>query len=221
MVKYDNAAVGMFANRVTNTFGNEFRFQLVPTTNLVGEYRFGVVTYETAFLNSMTHFVLGGIDHTFNPRLSGALRGGAEFRSYENDGDKSGPYFEGALNYILGKRASLSWTNRYGLEEPDVANAQSRTTFRTGLEARYNLTSRISSNLTAYYEHSDYHAAVSSSIPSTAFAEDSVDLAIALRYAITRYFGVEARYNHSEISSDTTSRDYARNRYFGGLTITF
>src|SRR5215469_4136301 len=37
---YDNNAVGMFSNRVTNTLGNEFRFQLVPTTVLVAEYRY-------------------------------------------------------------------------------------------------------------------------------------------------------------------------------------
>lgn len=243
-VNYDNNSIGVFANRVDNTFGNEFHFQLVPTTSLVAEYRFQTVNYfhegevvipamivfNGMFVivpavrlhqDSTTQFVLAGLDHTFNPRLTASLRGGAELRSYDADGDRTGPYFEGTLNYILGKRASLTWTNRYGIEEPDVPNSQSRTTFRTGLEARYNLTSRISSNLAAYYEHSDYHAAVSSSTPSTAFTEDSVDLSIALRYAVTRYFGVEARYNHTEISSDTASRDYVRNRYSGGLTFTF
>ena len=243
-VNYDNNSIGVFANRVDNTFGNEFLFQLVPTTSLVAEYRFQTINYfhegevvipamivfNGMFViipavrlhqDSTTQFVLAGLDHTFNPRLTASLRGGAEFRSYDADGDRTGPYFEGNLNYILGKRASVTWTNRYGIEEPDVLNSQSRTTFRTGLEARYNLTSRISSNLAAYYEHSDYHAAVSSSTPSTAFTEDSVDLEIALRYAMTRYFGVEARYNHSEISSDTASRVYARNRYSAGLTFTF
>jgi len=243
-INYDNNSIGVFANRVDNTFGNEFRLQLVPTTSLVAEYRFQTVNYfhegevvipamivfNGMFVvipavrlhqDSTTQFVLAGLDHTFNPRLTASLRGGAEFRSYDADGDRTGPYFEGTLNYILGKRASLTWTNRYGIEEPDVPTSQSRTTFRTGLEARYNLTSRISSNLAAYYEHSDYHAAVSSSTLSTAFTEDSVDLSIALRYAVTRYFGVEARYNHTEISSDTASRDYARNRYSAGLTFTF
>jgi hypothetical protein len=243
-VNYDNNSIGTFANRVDNTFGNEFHFQLVPTTSLVAEYRFqtinyshegevvipGMIVFNGMFViippvrlhqDSTTQFALAGLDHTFNPRLTASLRGGAEFRSYNADGDRTGPYFEGTLNYILGKRASLTWTNRYGIEEPDVLNSQSRTTFRTGLETRYNLTSRISSNLAAYYEHSDYAAAVSSGVPSMPFTEDSVDFAIALRYAINRYFGVEARYNHSEISSDTASRVYARNRYSGGLSITF
>src|SRR5205807_6112747 len=104
----DDSSVGMFSNRVSDTFGNEFRLQLVPTTALIAEYRYGIVSYETASLDSTTHFALGGIDHTFNPSLSGSIRGGAEFRSYDSDGERTGPYFEGSLNYTLGKRTSVS-----------------------------------------------------------------------------------------------------------------
>lgn len=221
VLNYDNASVGVFANHVENIFGNEFRFLAVPTTSLIGEYRFGIVTYEHSLRDSTTHFVLAGLDHTFNPRLSATVRGGAEFRSYEADGDRTGPYFEGNVSYALGKRTSISWTNRYGIEEPDVPDAQSRTTFRTGLQAKLDLTSRISSSLTAYYEHSAYHGSVSSSVPSMPFVEDSVNLSLALRYAITRYFGIEARYNHTEVTSDMTLRDYSRNRFVGGLNVTF
>src|SRR5205807_10191249 len=111
--KYDNNTIGLFSDRVSHTFGNEFRLQVVPTTALVAEYRYGIVSYEhegdlvqpavpahfvcnvvtgacvfvpampagVLNLDSTTHYVLGGIDHTFNPRLSGSIRGGAEFRS--------------------------------------------------------------------------------------------------------------------------------------------
>src|SRR6202011_5572313 len=42
---FDNSAVAVFSNRFSNTFGNEFRFQLVPTTSLVAEYRYGIISY--------------------------------------------------------------------------------------------------------------------------------------------------------------------------------
>src|SRR5262249_38351263 len=113
---YDNNAVATFSNRVTNMLGNEFRFQLVPVTILIAEYRFEIVSYDSASLSSTTNFALGGIDHIFNPRLSASLRGGAEFRSYDEDGDQSAPYFEGTVTYLLGSRASVSWNSRYGLE---------------------------------------------------------------------------------------------------------
>src|SRR5207249_1648259 len=101
--QYANEAIGLFSDRVAQTFGNEFQFQMVPTTKLVAEYRYGIVNYQhdgdviiparfnffgmqiapavRLQNNSTTHFALGGLDHTFNPRFSASLRGGAQFRS--------------------------------------------------------------------------------------------------------------------------------------------
>jgi hypothetical protein len=218
---YDNITVAVFSNRVSNTFGNEFRFQLVPTTSLVAEYRYGIVSYETASLNSTTHFALGGIDHTFNPRLSVSLRGGAQFRSYEQDGDRTGPYFEGSVTYALGKRTSVTWNNHYGLEEPDVAGSQSRTTFRTGLQTKFNLTSRISSSVDLYYVHDQYHAFPSGPIMSNAFIENTFDGNLSLHYAITPLIGVQAGYHYTNISSDIQFREYSRNRVSAGVSLSF
>jgi hypothetical protein len=218
---YENNTVGAFSNRVSNTFGNEFHFQLVPTTSLVAEYRYDIITYENAALDSTTHFALGGIDHTFNPRLSASLRGGAEFRSYTNDGDRTAPYFEGTVTYALGKRVSVSWNNHYGLEEPDVAGSQSRTTFRTGLQTKFNLTSRISSNVDLYFVHADYHAVTSGLLVTQAFTENTFDGNLSLRYAITPLIGFQAGYHHTDINSDNQFREYSRNRVFAGVSLTF
>jgi hypothetical protein len=218
---YDNSTIGAFSNRVSNTFGNEFHFQLVPTTSLVAEYRYDIVTYQDAMLDSTTHFALGGIDHTFNPRLSASLRGGAEFRSYKSDGDRSAPYFEGTVNYALGKRVSVSWNNHYGLEEPDFAGSQSRTTFRTGFQTKFNLTSRISSNVDLYYVHDDYPAFTSGLIVTPGFTENTFDGNLSVRYAITPLIGVQVGYHYSDITSDIQFREYSRNRVFAGVSLSF
>ena len=212
-INFDSQSVGVFQDRVENTFGNEFRFLLVPTTTLVSEYRFGLIDYKDAPLNSTTHFILAGLDHTFNPRLAATIRGGAEFRSYDNDGDRNGPYFEGNVNYALGRRTSISWTNRYGIEEPDVTNTQSRTVFRTGLEGKLALAPRFSTTLGVFYAHSDYHAPSSS--------EDDIDASVGVRFAITHLVGVEIGYHYTDVISDVAGREYDRNRVFGGLNVTF
>ena len=220
---YENNTVGAFSNRVSNTFGNEFHFQLVPTSSLVAEYRYDIITYEDAALDSTTHFALGGIDHTFNPRLSASLRGGAEFRSYDQGGDRSAPYFEGSIIYALGKRVSVTWNNHYGLEEPDAAGLQSRTTFRTGLQTKVNLTSRISSTVDLYYVHDDYPSFTSGTPPvfTPGFTENTFDGNLSLRYAITPLFGVQAGYHYTDITSDIQFREYSRNRVFAGVSLTF
>jgi hypothetical protein len=221
-VNYENSIVSAFEDRFEHTFSNEFRFLLLPTTSLVGEYRFMVVDYDQALdRDSTTHFFLAGLDHSFSQRFNVSVRAGAENRQYDVGGDRTEPYFEGTLNYALGHRTSVSWTTRYAIEEPDVPGSASRTTFRTGVQVAYGITSRITSTLGAYYQHDDNEGVDTTTVVSPAFAEDSFDIALAIRYAINRNFAVEAGYTHTEVVSDILLREYSRNRYFMGLALTF
>lgn len=236
---YDEDSVGFFEDRIENTWGNEFKFLIWPTTSLVAEYRFQLVTYDHDInRDSMTHFMLGGFDTTLSPRLSASFRGGAEFRSFDdnndngdnhnhnhfnqnNIGDETSPYFEGTVNYALGKNTSLSWNSRYAIEEPDVLLNPSRKTFRTGLRVKHDFTPRITANFGAYYQHDDYHSITNIDTFSSSFTEEAFDGAVSLRFAVTRHFGIEAGYNHTEVWSDIFLREYSRNRVWGGLNVIF
>jgi hypothetical protein len=217
-IRYDEQSIAFFEDRIENIFGNEFRFLLWPTTSVVAEYRYQIVTYDSINRDSTTHFTLAGFDHSFSTRLNISFRGGAEFRDYDLGGDRTSPYFEGTLNYAVGKQTSIAWTNRYAIEEPDIVENQSRETFRTGLRLKHDFTARVSGTLGAYYEHDDYQAV---SVISPAFTEQSADVALSFRYAITRYMGVEAGYNHTEVWSDILVREYSRNRYWAGFNVVF
>ncbi len=241
--KYENQPVALFSDRFSHTFGNAFQFQMVPTTALVAEYRYQIINYTdegdiiipaqfNAFgaqiappvrlqNDSMTHFLLAGIDHTFNPRLTASLRGGAQLRSYDSGGDRTGPYFEGTVSYAVGRRTTVSWNTRYGLEEPEIAGTQSRTTFRTGLHAKFDLTSRISSIMDAYYVHDNYHSLTTTTAPVPPFTDDTFDAGLSLRYAITPLIAVQAGYHYTDITSDVAAREYSRNRYSAGVSFTF
>ena len=224
-IQYDDEIVARFGDRFDNTFGNEFRFLVWPTTLLIAEYRYLFVAYDSIPRDTTSHFVLAGVDHSFNPRLSASLRAGAQFRHYEEPesmaSDRTSPYFEGTLKYSVAKETSVSWTNRYSIEDTDVAISPSRETFRTGLSARHNLTPRVSASLRAYYVHDDYQSLNMPGAVSTAFTEDAIDFAVSCRYSVTRYFGVEAGFNHTEVTSDVALREYSRNRYWAGLNLSF
>ena len=72
-INYADAAVGVFQNRTENTFGNEFRFLLLPTTSIIAEYRFEFISYETPTFqsrDSTTNYFLAGFDHSFSPRFN-------------------------------------------------------------------------------------------------------------------------------------------------------
>ncbi len=221
-LNYDDLAIGQFDDRFENTFGNEFRFLMWQTTTLVAEYRLQIVSYiHDSSRDSLSHYFLGGLDHTFNPRLTGSLRGGVQFVDYEQAGSQSSPYFDGSLNYVLGKQTSLGWTARYSIETADVASNQSRKTFRTGLNGNYNFTPRIRGSVGIYYSHDDYQDFNPLGAPVPGFVEDSIDMSLSLRYSVTRYWGVEAGYNYTDVSSDEPFREYSRNRYWAGLNVTF
>src|SRR6266436_6100433 len=135
---------------MNHTFSEQFGYLLWPATTGVAEYRYGIIDYESAPLNSTTHFLLAGLEHSFTPRLNGSFRGGGELRSSESNGFQPGPYFESTLSYIL-HNGLVIWTNSYSIEESDTVGGSSASAFRTGLTLNYGLTRRLSGNLALFY----------------------------------------------------------------------
>ncbi len=220
-LNYDDQAAGFFQDRIENTIGNEFRFLLWPTTTLVAEYRIQWVNYEYVPNNSVTNYILGGFDHNFSPRLTASFRGGAQFRDNETGGDETSPYFEGTVNYAVGKQTAISWNANYGIQEPDQNFSQSMQTFRTGLTATHNFTPRITGTLGVYYEHDDFQNSFVPGAVTNGSTQEDIDLAITLRYAITRYLGIQVGYNYTDLWSDIPLQGYTRNRFWGGLNFIF
>ena len=109
VVNYDDSTIGDFEDRFENTIGNELRFLVLPTTSLIAEHRVMFISYDVNTMrDSISNFALAGIDHSFSPRFSLSVRGGAEFHDYDENGETTDPYFEGTLIYALGKRTSIS-----------------------------------------------------------------------------------------------------------------
>src|SRR5947208_10268523 len=58
LFNYPEASIGNSQNRVENILGEQFQFSLARRTNLIGEYRFETINYDTAPTDSTTHFIL-------------------------------------------------------------------------------------------------------------------------------------------------------------------
>jgi hypothetical protein len=202
-------------NRIQNTFSEEFQFNLTSRTVLVGEYRFVAIDYDTAPLNSTTNLVLAGINHNLTEHLMVHVRGGESFRSLENEGTMASPYFEGTLGYVRSNH-SLNWTASYGYESPTATGATTTKTWRTGLNLKYDLTSRLSSTTGVYY-HQDENTGGTGSTGT----QDSFDFNLGLRYTINNRLAIHVDYSHSMQSSFGSTPGYSRNRYSAGLNYTF
>jgi Putative beta-barrel porin 2 len=214
-VKYAQASIGNFQDRVENTLGEKFQFSLTRRTNLIGEYRFETITYDTAPTDSTTHFILAGIDHNLTEHLIVHARAGESFRSLENDGSAASPYLESVVDYVSSNH-TLSWTSSYGYESPTATGVTTTKAWRTGLKLTYGLTSRLTSTTGVYYHHDENTGGTGS-----AGSQDSFDLTVGLRYAINKHFTLHLDYNHTTLGSLGSTPGYSENRYFGGVTYTY
>src|SRR6266700_6710283 len=215
-----SSSVATSSNRTQQTLGEQFRFSLTSRTNLIGEYRFETINYDTVpNRNSIIHLALAGVDHHLTEHLNFHVSGGESFLSLENDGDSVSPYFEGSLGYTSGNH-SLNWTTSYGFEAPTAANASTRKTWRTGLNLTYRLSSRVNSTAAVYYHH-DENGGSTSPGTSSAGTQESFDLTLGLRYTINKRFALHVDYQYTAQSSSGGTSGYSRNRYSAGLSFTY
>lgn len=214
-VKYAQASIGDFQDRIDNTLSEQFQFSLSRRTNLVAEYRYETITYDTAPTDSTSHFILAGINHNLTEHLIVHARAGESFRALENDGSTASPYLESVVDYVSSNH-SLSWTSSYGYESPTATGVTTTKTWRTGLRLTYGLTSRITSTAGVYYHH-DENSGGSESIGS----QDSFDLTLGLSYTLNKRFSLGLNYNHTTLGSLGSTPGYSENRWFGGVTYTY
>jgi hypothetical protein len=206
-------------NRLQNTFSEALQFNLTSRTVLVGEYRYETINYDTAPNDSTTHFLLGGVNHNLTEHLIVHVLAGESFRSLENAGDSSLPYFEGRLEYTR-SNYSLNWVASYGFESPTTTGATTTKTLRTGLNLTYNLTSRLRATTGVYYHHDENQGSASSETGS-AGSQDSLDLLLGLNYTINTRLAVHVNYNYTSQSSVAGTPGYSRNSYSAGVTYTY
>jgi hypothetical protein len=200
--------IGSLQDRFEQTFGQQFRFLLFPSTTIDGEYRFGTIDYENAPLDSTTHFLLAGFDHRFTPHLNVSFRGGVEIRSSENNGSGLTPHFESTLDYAFGRRISVSWSNSYSIEESNIPGGSSGETFRTGVISQIKLTRRLSASLALNYI-----------LGGGDGSDSTIDIAPSVNLMIMRNLFANAGYHYTKVESGFLP--YSRNNYFAGLNFSF
>ncbi|MEO8206926.1 MAG: outer membrane beta-barrel protein, partial [Chthoniobacterales bacterium] len=206
---------------ISQTIGQQFRWLLLPKTNIVAEYRVNPVTYYGVDMDSLGQFFLLGFDQIFNARTTWNFRVGAEQRWNQNPVDGSstyfGPYGESILNYQVGAKTALSWSLRYGTEPSGLADVTQRQTFRTGLSVSHQFTGHVSANLAVSYLNNYYTQA--GVTPN--FSENIVQAVIGLQYRINRLWALDVGYQYSTTISDQSSREFTRNVVFAGTSLNF
>lgn len=163
--------------------------------------------------------LLGGVDQTFNPNLSGFGRVGATMASVDNasgSSDSTSPYLDTGLTYKPSDRTSIDGSMGYSLNySPNsVYNAQDEFNLRLGV--RHDLTAKINIASSIAYIFSMYDADyLYSTVLGVTDAEEAfVRFNIRGTYQINRNNFVEAGYEYSDRSTDSVSfTEYDRNTF--------
>jgi hypothetical protein len=214
-VNYEDSYDKRVNNRIENYFNQQFRFLMTPVTTLSADYRLGFVTFDSNSINdSISNYLLLGIEHTFSPKLNLSVRAGAEIRDSDAAGTKATPYAEGTLNYIYGLYSNIALTTRYGFEQNNLFLVDELRTFRLGLKATHGFTAKFSLFGAAYYLNNDYSGLAG-------YTENIVNGTLGLRYAITRNWSIETAYTYTRLLSSQAFREYSRNRAYIGGTFSF
>jgi hypothetical protein len=221
---YENSVEAAQQNRFEHLIGEQLRYMLFPTVTLVGEYRFGYISYQTtasgsnpaANSDSYSHFLLGGADATLSPRLSLTFRGGVELRTFLTPGgmETTFPYAESTLSYEYRPSCFFQWYDRLGLEQSDFAVGQYKEVYRTGIRVDHTFGQKMKAGASIYYSYNQYKQPFS-------FAENDLDANATLSYAIYRSLSVQAGYTFTRVSSEIVLRDYYRNKIFLGASFGF
>ena len=218
---YDDTPYSTVQDRIETYTGVEAQYLLLPNLSLALNYRFGYIDYFSVDNDSLTHFALAGFDYSINERLHASVRAGAEFREYfDTVGDETSPYAEANVTYDISRNSHVALSARYSIEEGDLAiDNTEAATFRGGIDFNQNITARISAYLGFYYTHSFYETPTVQN--SASFNENTYDVAVGARYAINRHLSAEIGYTHTTVDSGLQDRSYDRNRYFGGVRLSF
>ncbi len=216
-VNYESGRVAATEDRLAHTFSQQLRYAWSSRSSSKAEYRYGIVDYDTAPLDSNSHYLLAGVDHQFGDAALLTLLGGAEYRKYDLTGGKWKPYAEASLLYEVGGATTLRWLARAGLENNEVAGFESRYGIRTGVNLSHRITDRLAASAGVAYVYADFDGLGS----APGITENGVQGHAGLSYALLPNLDISAGYQFTNYDSGDADRDYVRHRATFAATTTF
>lgn len=244
-VSYDNAfydyddegyvgSISSRLDRIEHGIPVEGIFQLQPQTQAILGYRFRQVNYtadDDIFAatpsdtrDSRTHTLYAGLNHEFNPALSGSVRAGAQYADYyemaDSDGEYS-PYVEASLRWTYAEESFLEAGFTYDLSATDVPGDPATGAITTDSEAAvlygnwtHRLMPKLYGSLMASFQNSTMQGGGSIDSDSEQFYSAGLNV----EYRFDKNISAHVGYSFDKLESDIDTRNFDRNRVYMGVT---
>jgi hypothetical protein len=216
-IGFESGRLSQTEDRFSHTLAQQIRFAWSEQTTSKAEYRYGRTDYDTAPLDSKSHYLLAGVDQQFGNAALLTLLGGAEYRDYDALAGIWKPYAEASLLHKVADNTSLQWLARAGLENNEVFGYDNRYSVRTGVSVNHRVSDRLAASAGVAYVHSD--------LEGTGSARDATERGVQanaeISYALLPNLDLTTGYQYTEYASDDDARNYDRHRVSVAATTTF
>jgi hypothetical protein len=176
--------------------------------------------------NSQANYGYVGAEYSMTSQLNAAIRGGAQYTTYDNLSDVSPgaddsqvtPYADLSVSYLYNPGSFVTGGFTYGLTATDVQVLDNKSSvFYVALTHR--ITSRVDANLLYQFQYSTYNQNDNAVAPGSNLGsyESFNVFGIDFSYKISEYLSAQVGYKYDDLASDTPNRPYNRHIGFVGL----
>jgi len=225
----------------------DLQWRLSPQTVGVLGYTFGIIDYtgddyiaggEFLFIdneptsgaiprsdgrNFYDHKAYVGVDHTFNPDFTVAVRGGIEYADFYNSSSgytKAAPYGNLDLRYRFGAASYIDagFQQRFNATDVIAYNSSASIAYAS---VNHAFTPQLSGSVLGQYQYSEFNSRQFPGLSDyDGQSESYYLLGLNLSYRFNRHFAAEVGYNFDMLDS-TLGRDFTRNRVYVGMTAAY
>lgn len=220
-------------NRMEHLPSIGVRYQASAKTVTSLNYQYGDINYDDAsYRDNTSHYIFAGVDHSFNQRLVGSVRAGAQFVEWSNAltgtrNDAVNPYIDANLTYAYTEGSSVQLGVRHGRNATDLDDVQNLTQSVLDQQStlvygtiKHQITGKLRGSLIGQYQNSEF-IGVTKNNAFDGSGEDYFTIGVMFNYAINPYLSAEAAYYFDRLTSDVALREYDRNRVFFGIRATY
>lgn len=219
IIDYDDDQTSITEDRGIAAYGATIRHKLNARANIIADYRREDIAYddagEAALRDSSSDFIGLGYEQVSGDFV-GILRGGYQYRDYENDDleDKDEPYGDLTITYVFSPRTRLSLGAAFSMLESELSNYanQDRTIFTAGFN--HELTAKIGLFLGASYRLSQYDRdsqVVNNPADPESGDETATQVNVRANYKVDARNSIEFNFTTLDVTSDYET-EFDRNR---------
>jgi hypothetical protein len=219
---YDDKDTSRFEDRMVHKGKHEFRFLVVPTTNLIVGGLVNYNDYWNVNRDFISYTALGGVDHDLTRQVTIGVRAGYTHTDFIKGGSYNSPYGQVLLNWEIGANSSINASYSHAMATTSLNTYYAREADTVTLGGRYQWTPKFSTRAQGIATFGEHKSEFKIGQPTiTKIREDVYGVDVGLNYEVNKNLELEAGYIYTTVDSNIKFNEYDRNRVYFGVRGTY